>query len=229
MNVTWSTRRKATATAMAIGASLVAALVVGCRATSATKAGKTTGPVVLRMANGSSDLSYEPAVAYFVERVGEVSHGGLRVDAVSGWGKYQPNLEQQIVRDVASGKADLAWVGTRIFDTLGVRLFQALTAPMLIDSYPLERAVIASEIPGRMLKGLDKLEVSGLAVLADGLRKPIAVKRPLLGPADWRDLTFEAFRSRGQAEAIRALGARPNDDNLALERGLDEGRVQGFE
>lgn len=51
----------------------------------------------------------------------------------------------------ASGTADLAWVRTQVFETLGVESFQALTAPMLIDSYPLEQ-VLASDIPGRMLR-----------------------------------------------------------------------------
>ena len=71
-----------------------------------------------------------------------------------------------------------------MFDTLGVTGFQALKAPMLIDSYPLQQAVIASDIPGEMLAGLDELGVSGIAVLADGLRKPIAVKHPVLGLGD---------------------------------------------
>jgi TRAP-type transport system periplasmic protein len=208
-----------------------AALMVGCGGSAVgTKAGKSTAPIVLRMANGSGDLTYEPAVAYFVKRVHDLSGGALRIHVVNEWGHYKPAMEQQIVSDVGSDKADLAWVGTRVFDTLGVRSFQALTAPMLIDSYPLERAVIASNIPGQMLKSLARLRVTGLAVLADGLRKPIAVKHPLLGPADWRGITFATFRSQAQADAIRALGARPVIAfSGALFTGLDGGTIQGFE
>src|SRR5207244_352022 len=121
--------------------------------------------------------------------------------------------EQQIVHDVAVGGADLAPVGTRVFDTLNVKSFQALTAPILIDDYPLEKAVIASDIPAQMLEELDSsaLGVTGLAVFGDGLRKPVAVTRPLLGPGDWQGATFAAFRSQGEAEAVRALGARPTE------------------
>ena len=186
------------------------------------------------MANGYSDLSYEPGVAYFVRRVRELSHGAVRIHVVSDWrvrnGSPSPDFEQLVVRDVAGGKADLGWVGTRIFDTLGVRSFQALTAPMLIDSYPLERAVIESPIPQRMLAGLAPLGVTGLAVLADGLRKPMAVRAPLLAPADWRGLTFAAFRSRGQFDAIRALGATPTGLwSSPLTNAMLHHRVQGFE
>jgi len=192
------------------------------------KAGGGGAPVVLTMASGYDErtLQTEPAVAYFVNRVGELSGGDVRIKVVDGWGNYQPDFEQQIVRDVKAGKADLAWVGTRIFDTLGVNSFQALTAPMLIDNYPLERAVIASDMPGQMLKSISKLGVTGLAVLADGLRKPISVTAPLLSPADWHGISFQVFRSTGQAEAIRALGAQPNDHTPGK---IVQGEVRGAE
>ena len=207
-----------------------AALVVGCSAGEATKAGKSTDPVVLRMANAYGHLRYEPAVAYFVRRVSEVSDGALRVTVVDEWGDSDAGAEQEVVRGVSEGKADLGWAGTRIFDTLGVKDFQALTAPMLIDSGSLQRAVISSEIPRQMQAGLRKVDVTGLAVLAGGLRKPIAVERPLLKPDDWQGITFASFRSRGQAAAIQALGATPSDAwGGALTVGIDSGTIQGFE
>ena len=82
---------------------------------------------------------------------------------------------------------------------------------MLIDSYPLQQAVLDSDIPAEMLAGLDEIGLDGIAVLGDGLRKPIAVAEPLLGPADYEGITFEAFRSQDHADAIRALGATPTD------------------
>jgi hypothetical protein len=48
---------------------------------------------------------------------------------------------------------------------------------MLIDSYALEQAVVASEIPGQMLQGLNKVGVRGLGVHADGLRQPEGLRR----------------------------------------------------
>ena len=210
----------------------VAMMAAGCTGDSGggDKAGGSGEQVVLRMADGYVDLDYEPAVAYFVDRAEQLSKGALRIDVVDGWGNYQAGFEQQIVGDLAAGKTDLAWVGTRIFDTLGDKSFQALTAPMLIDSYALENAVITSDIPGLMLEGLDRLGVTGLAVLGDGLRKPIAVSGPLLSPADWRGIHFAAFRSDGQAATIRALGALPTDLwSTALEVGLHKEQAQGFE
>jgi TRAP-type transport system periplasmic protein len=84
-----------------------------------------------------------------------------------------------------------------------VRSFQAMTAPLLIDSYPLQLAVFDSGLPGRMLPAVADLSIVGLAVLAGGLRKPVAADRPLLEPADWRGVTFQTMRSHIQADAVR--------------------------
>ncbi|MBA2633305.1 MAG: TRAP transporter substrate-binding protein DctP [Chloroflexi bacterium] len=194
------------------------------------KAGGIGEPVVLRMANASGQLDLHPSVAYFVDRVEEHSGGDLRIEAVNEWGDFAPDAEQQVVRGVSSGEVDLGWAGTRVFDTLGVESFQALTAPMLVDSYALQGAVIESGITERMMEELDDLGVVGLGVLPDGLRKPIGVIGPIVGPEDWQGITFAALMSDGQAEAIRALGATP----IALtgtprDEAADERTIQGLE
>jgi TRAP-type C4-dicarboxylate transport system substrate-binding protein len=186
--------------------------------------------VVLRIATVNSDLSYTPQIVYYADRVRQLSGGNVRLDQFHRVGNYAPAAEQQVVRGVAAGTFALGFVGTRIFDTLGVKSFQALSAPMLIDSYPLERAVIGSGIPRQMLAGLGRLRVTGLAVLADGLHKPDAVTHPLLRPSDWAGITFATFTSSAQDQAIRALGARvSNLFGNPLRAAVRSGKVQGFE
>ena len=195
------------------------------------KAGGAGEPVILRMADtGSSltsNLSYVPAVEAFVQRVTELSAGHLRIDMADTPGNSAPDAEQQVVRDVAAGKADLTYVGARAFDTLNVTSFQALQAPMLIDSYALQDAVIKSAMPGQMLDGLKTLGLSGLGMVGGGILKPLA-KRPLLSLADWHGITFQAYRSQVGADAIRALGATPTDTLAGLNAGLDDGSIQGY-
>jgi TRAP-type transport system periplasmic protein len=193
-----------------VGAIGVIAVLGACTVQSGQdKAGGRGEPVVLQLADTSSGLEYTPAVAYFVERATSLSHGRLRIEVTHGWGDYAADVDQRVVRDVAAGKADLAWAPTRVFDTLGVSSFQALMAPMLVNSYALQKAVLASDIPGQMLHGVEPLGVTGLAVLGGGMRKPIAAKHPLLGPADWRGLKVEARRSTVQVNTLKALGAQP--------------------
>ena len=226
----WWMRGRARLATVALA--VIAAIVVGgCGGGAAgDKAGGSGEPVVLRMANTNGDLNDLPAVQAFVSQVEERSGGNLRIQVVNRWGDYANDAEEQVVRAVAAGKADLGWAGTRVFDTLGVTSLQALQAPMLIDSYALERAVVASEIPGQMLQGLTETGVRGLGILADGLRQPIAVKHPLLGVGDWRGITFGSAKSQIQARAIRALGATPMEIfRRTRNQALLDGTLQGFE
>ena len=108
--------------------------------------------VVLRMANTYGDLGDLPAIAHFVDRVEELSGGVLRAEVVNEWGDFTSDAEQQVVRAVSTGEADLGWAGTRVFDTLGVDSFRALTTPMLVDSYALQHSVIDSGITDQMMK-----------------------------------------------------------------------------
>jgi TRAP-type transport system periplasmic protein len=90
--------------------------------------------------------------------------------------------------------------------------------------------VVAGDMPGQMLQGLTKVGVRGLGVLGDGLRRPIAVKHPMLGVGDWRGITFGTLKSQGQAQAIRSLGATPMEVfRRSRNEALKDGRLQGLE
>ena len=135
-----------------VALAVIAAVVAGgCSGDGAgsDKAGGSGEPVVLRMANTASNLEYFPAITDFVGRVKERSGGNVRIEVVDEWGRFAADGEQQVVRAVAAGKVDLGHAGTRVLDTMGVASFQALQAPMLIDSYALEQAVVASDLPGQ--------------------------------------------------------------------------------
>ena len=210
---------------------VAAVLAGGCSGVgSADKAGGSGEPVVLELANYAGGLDQKPAIEYFASQAKQRSGGNLRIQVTDRWGDFTPDVEQQVVRAVAAGKVDLGWAGARVFDTMGVTSFQALQAPMLIDSYALEQAVAASDMPGQMLQGLDKVGVRGLGVLPDGLRKPVAVKHPVLGLGDWRGITFGTLKSAGQAQAIRSLGATPMEVfRRSRNEALLDGRLQGLE
>jgi TRAP-type transport system periplasmic protein len=216
-----------------VALAVIAAVVAGgCSGDGAggDKAGGTGEPVVLRMADTASNLAYFPAITDFVGRVKERSGGNIRIEVVDKWGNFAADAEQQVVRAVATGQVDLGHAGTRVLDTMGVTSFQALQAPMLIDSYALQRAVLEGDIPRRMAQGLDRVGVVGLGVLGGGLSKPIAVNKPLLGPADWRGITFGTYKSEVQAQAIRSLGATPMEAfGIARDQALQDGKLQAFE
>lgn len=186
--------------------------------------------VVLRLASTPQDLSFVPPVAEFVRRVASLSGGAIEIKVINQYGGYAPDAEAKVVRDVASDSADLGWAGSRVFDSMGVSNFEALSAPMLIDNYHLENAALQAALSGQMLAGVKSLGVTGLGLFGDGLRLPISVRRALLAPTDWRGISFGTYGSDVQAEAIQALGATPlvafGPYRL---HDLQTGAIQGFE
>jgi TRAP-type C4-dicarboxylate transport system substrate-binding protein len=120
---------------------------------SGDKAGgqRASTPTVLTLANGNGDpLALEP----FADEVRKRSGGTLRIAVKNRWREQQPDYEANLIRDVKAGKADLGWAGTRAFDDVGVSSFDALHAPLLIDSLALEGRALESSIVPEMLAGL---------------------------------------------------------------------------
>ncbi len=185
---------------------LLAVLALGVTACDSTgnKAGGPVEPVELVLTNNDSGSGVltTPAAGRFVELVEELSGGRLVVRVETGpWA-----TDGQEIRDVAAGRADLGWTGTRVFDLLGVPELQPLHAPFLIDSFELQAAVLRSDVPGMMLPSLERLGVEPLAILGDGLRHPATSRAPLLSPTEWDGARIWLLDSGIQAEAVAALG-----------------------
>jgi TRAP-type C4-dicarboxylate transport system substrate-binding protein len=183
----------------------VSILVAGCT-TAHDRAGGSGPPQVLVLAS-NDHVGLPPAMARFVDRVAEDSGGRLTIRVASGW--RGGDNEPRVIRDVASGRADLGWSGTRAFDVVGVSAFQPLHAPFLVNSYAAEAAVVRAPVAAEMLGSLAPLGLDGLALLADGLRLPAGVAEPLLTPGDFTGISFGTIDSRIQSAGIAALGARP--------------------
>jgi TRAP-type C4-dicarboxylate transport system substrate-binding protein len=184
------------------------ALLAGCAGSQSNKAG---GPgarrvVVLTLANYSTDAG---EVGGFAANVARLSHGSLRIEVESGWRLGQVAYEYGLIGDVRADKADLGIAGARAWDSVGVRSFRALGAPLLINSYALQDAVLTSGLTARMLKGIGALGLNGLGVLPGPLRYPVGITRPLLGPSDYAGQRIGVQQSLVASSTFRALGAKP--------------------
>jgi TRAP-type C4-dicarboxylate transport system substrate-binding protein len=228
----WVKSRARIAAIGLIAATVIMASACASGVGAASKAGGVNQPVVLRMANinAGPGLRGTPGIQYFAQRVSDLSRGEMSIKIAYGVGGLAMNAEQQVIKDLADGSFDLGFTGTSVFDTLGVPSFQALSAPMLIDNYPLENAVIRSSLPAKMMASLAKLDLTGLAVLGNGMRRPIGVRHPILSPADWRGIMFGTYLSKAQQAAISALGAKPGPGFAkARDQALARGALQGFD
>ncbi len=190
---------------------VVLAVAAGCTtATPGTRSGVAV-PTVLVLANTDvNDLGGVPGANYFVDRVEQLSDGALQVKVESWW---RDGDEVQMLRDVIAGDADLGWSGTRSLDQVGVTSLTALHAPFLIDSYNAQGSVLADPAIQDQLDDLAPAGLTGLALLADELRFPVGITRPLLAPADYHDARFGVGPGI-QTEGIEQLGADPSAEPI---------------
>jgi TRAP-type C4-dicarboxylate transport system substrate-binding protein len=186
----------------------VMAVLAGCGSSGFDKAGASQAryPVVLTLANFNGNTG---ELDGFISRVSRLSGGTMQIDGKYRWRFGQVNYETGLIGDVRAGKADLGVVGSRAWDSVGVTSFQALGAPLLIDSYALQDRVLRSPMIGQMLQGLRPLGLAGIGVLPGPLRKPLGITRPLLKPADYAGLKIGAQQSLVADATMRALHATP--------------------
>jgi TRAP-type C4-dicarboxylate transport system substrate-binding protein len=125
-----------------VAAALAAsAIVLAACGGSGDKAGGAADakPRVLTMANPNESLPAQ--LVKWAKEVERLSEDRLAIEFKNGWRLGEPRYEAATLKDLQAGKTDMAWVGARAFDTVGVSSFQALVAPLLIDSYELEAEV----------------------------------------------------------------------------------------
>jgi len=202
--------RRSAAVAVVAMAGLVSACGQGAQPAPGAKVG-AVDPVVLRLASGNTGTGAYPALQRFLDGVKEGTDGRVVV-RISFFDVEGDRSEPELVSAVASGKSDLGWVAVRSMPTAGVPAFGALEAPLLIDDYAVQRAVLTSDVPQRLLKATAPLGVEGLAILGDHLRNPVADKKPLVDVADFAGAPIWVNRTAEVQQAtVRALGGTQPD------------------
>ena len=203
----------------------IAVLAVACGGASADRAGGVgnVDPTVLTMAQGN----HEPPdqLVSWAEEVSTRSGGTLEIEFANLWREGETDAEVGTIADVRGGDVDLAWVGARAFDRVGMVSFQPLLAPLLVDSHDLQRSVFDAGIPAEMMAGLDDVDLAGIGVLPGPMRKVLGVTHPFLTPADFAGQVVGIGTSDLAAQTMQALGATPQD----LPTGADLAGLDGMD
>lgn len=181
-------------------------LLGGCGSSTNKATGARQGrPVVLTLANPNAG---DADVGDWMQAVERLSHGRVRIELRGGWRSEEVQAERGTLADVRAGKVDIAKIPARAWDTLGVKSFQALQAPLLVDSLELERRVLTGPIGSEMLAGVRAAGVEPVGVLPGPLRLPLGVSRDLRGAGDYRGARIGSRPSAVAAATVRALGGR---------------------
>jgi TRAP-type transport system periplasmic protein len=131
----------------------------------------------------------------WVDAVQRLSHGSLRIEL-----RRAPHP----IADARAGRADIGVVPVR-----AVRGLEPLLAPFLIDTFDLERKVLAGNVPAAMLARLAPLGVTGVGLLPGALERVLSTGRLMLRPSDFRGVAIGVRRSPLALATFRALGAAP--------------------
>ena len=173
---------------------------------------------VLTFANGDTETRH---LDDYVETVERLSGGTLRIEFTNAWRLGEKDYEAGLIGDVAAGKADLGWAGSRAF---GGTALDALGAPLLIQSYAHERAVLESPLAETLARAVQSRGVVGLGILPGPLRRPLA-SGPLAHPRDFAGVTLAAQRSSIAEHTLGVLGGRTAE--IPVEGAID--RYDGVE
>ena len=142
----WALHRAASA--VALGALLVT--FAGCEPRDRAGGGADQDVTVLSFAQPNDGVPPEQLVLW-AQQVSDLSDGSLEIEFDNGWRLGEPTYESATVDDIRAGKVDLGWVGARSLDRAGITSFEALLAPMLVDSQDLQAKVFEEGIPAEML------------------------------------------------------------------------------
>jgi len=187
---------------------LAAALLSSCGGSSTDRTGKPAQGRVTVLTLGN--VNFAPGeLQPFADQVARLSGGHMRIRFVNDYRNGQIEQEKGVIDDVRAGKLDLGWAGARAFDRVGDTAFEAFQAPLLIDSYEAERAVLRSPVPAAALKTLEPLGVDGIGVLPGPMRKLVAVTKPIIEPGDLEGLRTAFVGGPATENALRTLGAEP--------------------
>ena len=213
--------RTAVATATAVVLALTA---TAC--TAVDRAGGKAAQDVTTLTFGQPNDAEPPdQLVAWAERVLEASDGTVVIEFENGWRLGETSYEADTLADVKAGEVDLAWVGARAFDRVGVTDFQALLAPLAVDSHDLQQAVFEAGIPEEMLAGVQTAGVQGIGVLPGPMRKVMGVEHPFVTPDDFTGQVVGTQDSAQSVETLEALGATAK----TLPSGADISEVDGYE
>ncbi len=161
------------------------------------------------------------AMQDFADEIAADSGGKLAINLLSTYGGGN---DLTLLDDISGGTVDGGTVSSAVWEGKGIPSFDALQMPFLITNYAVEAAVLNSPIAAEMLKGTEKLGLTGLAISESGLRMPVANGPCLKNPDGFKGIKIRSVQSPLLIDSLSSLGANSiplplSDVYLALKQG----------
>jgi len=172
-------------------------------------------------------LGGELAAHVFADQVAEVSGHRLTVALQEGWHATDPDTaEADAIAAIEAGVADIGIVPVRAWHEHGVTSFDALIAPMEIETSELDHLVLQSPIAADMLAEMQRrsdTRLRPLGLLPGPIVRLVGISRNLTELEEYRGARIVTPLSAVADRSLDALGAEPIHSYFA---GAD---VSGFD
>jgi TRAP-type C4-dicarboxylate transport system substrate-binding protein len=214
----------------ALGAvSLLALTACGTATPPPAKDGGSARPLdVVAVAYTTNSLTGE-TLAQLGTDLAEASGGAISIEEGPPVDAGAQDGSSDVIGMVRDGDADLGIVASRTFDLEGATSLQALNAPLVFESPGQVATFLADPVTDRMLDGLERAGVVGLALTYDQMRQPLGFRGPLT-PTNLDGKRVLVRPSKASAMAFAVLGAIAdprNGDDAA--NAISRGDVAGAE
>lgn len=223
--------RPATTSRLRRGAALVLVLatVAGVAACTvdASRSGAPRDVLAARL--GTPDTHGRPStpiIEGFVRRLMEAGIHAKPDWPVSGTARS----DEDVARQVSTGKVEFAVVPARAWDLLGVDTLRPLQLPGLIATDASAAAVAGDGVSDTLLDGLTTVGVVGLALVPEGVRRVFVFAPHTPGGFSFKGAQVRTLPSKASDEVFGALGATAvHADGDELTEAVGDGRISAAE
>lgn len=201
-------------------------LLIAGAAALAGLASPASAETTLRFAYTQSPSdSHHLAATRFKEQVEAATKGELKITLHPGG---ELGSDPALLEGVRLGTIDIVEAGNPFFTRFEPKL-NVLDLPYLFEDYDHVYRVIDGPVGRRLLDGLDKHGMKGLAFWEIGFRSVTTKDRPIRTPDDLKGLRIRTTPNPAHVEAFKLLGAVPTplpftEVYLALETGTVDGQ-----
>lgn len=141
----------------------------------------------------------------FAEKVAVKSNNRIKIVVYPA---RQLGDDRQLFEQVQQGALDMAEISAAPMGST-TPLATALQMPFLFTSWEQYVKVMKDPVTDKLLAGLEKNQVKGLAVYNAGFRHFVTVDKPISQPADMKGLKFRVAETPLHLDIFKALGASP--------------------
>ena len=182
-------------------------LLSGCGSSTGSKDQKQgAAAVTLRLGNVvQKDHPMNVACEKFAQKVAAKSNNRIKITVFPA---RQLGDDRQLFEQVQQGALDIAEISAAPMGST-TPLATALQMPFLFTSWDQYLKVMKDPVTDKLLGGLEKNQVKGLAVYNAGFRHLVTVKSPVAQPGDMKGLKFRVAETPLHVDIFKALGASP--------------------